>query len=370
MRSGRIQLFLILSLLLIICSHIDFNQVRAQQDDWREIEPGEMYDCSVEIESGETIQYSVLVDAPQTYQIRVLIGDANAILEWWYSENSTLIAYEDWAITGEISTYEMQAPYSEEWHVVFYNTNPTESANINAEVHIGSYTIIIPPFAGAPQSSMLDFLFVFGPVIFLVVGVYLVYTRRKSIPKVIDADLGKGIQLLSVGQYRDAEMTFRAIVEKDSESAVGWRYLGDVLVLGGDIFNARKAHETAVRLNPSYSYSSTIESKTKVSGELWTESTTTMDLTMKVQSLTKPFSIGQLGASQEMLETVLEEQMKKLKENPENTEIKKDMASTLLSLGRHRESARLYGNILAESPEDWDVHDSLLMALSGAKYRY
>lgn len=370
MRSREIRVFLILSLLLIIYNCLDLNQVEAQQATWHEIEPGSMIECSEEIGSGETIQYSVLVNAPQAYQVKVLIMNDAAFYEWWYEENSTGVVYEEWAITGELSTYEMQAPYSDEWYVVFYNTNQYDSANIDAEVHIGSWTIYIPYEGTGGRSSLSGILFIGGLVLVIAVAIFLLYRRRRSIVEAREKNLlEQGIQQLSVGGFDDAEVTFRTIVEQNPKSAIGWRYLGDVLVLKDNIPNARICHQTAVRFNPKYGYSSTIKSKTKVSGEPWTESTVTLDLTMKVQSLTKPLPFGIMDSDAKLFEQTLEQQQEKLKESPDDSELMKKVAETLYMIGRNRESAEMYGKLLAKTPDDWKVHDSLLMSLGGAKYQ-
>jgi tetratricopeptide (TPR) repeat protein len=366
-RPCRTRLVIVLSLLFVVLSGtIASPHVKAQLQNQLEIKPGETHGFSQEIDAGVAIRFSVLVDAAGTYQIQVRILDWNDYLT--HFDDTETVIYDAMIRSGVPTTYEAHAPYQGEWVVFFTNTDNDESAYINGTVTFGSNVTAVNayvsnenPFLGVTVGVSL---------IAAAAGILVFHRRRRRSIGIKEKELlEKGIDLLSSGEYGDAETAFKTIIEENSKSAVGWRYLGDTLVLRGNMPEARLAHQRAVRLKPEYESRTTIESKERVAGSPWVESSTRMDLTMQVQSLTAPMHFQDSSASLQLLEQLLREQEEKLHNNPEDLTLKSETATTLLRLGRSSKAAKLFGEILVKLPEDWDTHNSLLMALGDAKFR-
>jgi tetratricopeptide (TPR) repeat protein len=345
-------------------------QAETHSEGYFKIDAGQSIDFTNDkyVDPGTTISFHLLVEAPNTNQIMVYIVDAPGFVDFIMGVPNASY-YETWAVTGELTTYTMQTPYRENWRVIITNTDRYDDAYIFGSVSIGDDTYSIETVVPEGPLPLLVIFVVIGSFIAILVVVFLV-RKRKVQPTSFDEGelLETGILQLSLGRYDEAQLTFGSILEKNAKSAIAWRYRGDIHVLRGDIPMARAAHKIATTLDPSYRVSSRIKSKTKVTGEPWKESVIEMDLTMSVQALTKPLPFGIMGADAKLFEQTLEQQQEKLQENPDDSELLKEVAETLFLLGRYRESAEMYGKALAKTPDDWKIHDSLLMALGGAKY--
>lgn len=189
----------------------------------------------------------------------------------------------------------------------------------------------------------------------------------------IKKHLSEGILLLADFKYKNAEGKFREGLKSDSKNALLWRYLGDCLVLQGRFREARDAHNTSIRYEPSFKVEMKITSRT--SGPFGTvENEQVIDLTEHTARQVAPGD-NPLG-SIDMYPSFLRDSMKKsvedakaaLKDDPTNVHNLKSLASSLFMFGDYKEALKTNAKLLSYEPDNWEAHSSFLMCFGLGKF--